>query len=866
MPIISVIVPAYNAEATLLTTLQSVQQQTFSDFELIVINDGSTDRTLEILQAFDDRRLKFFSVKNGGPAWARNHGLAAATGEFIAPLDADDQWTPEKLELQLAALQQHPEAGVAYSWTCNIKDGQVISRVEPTYNGEVYADLLMGNFLSNGSNPLIRRQAIEVVGEFDCNFPLVCDWDYWLRLAAQYPFVLVPQHQILYRLSNQSLTTQIEIQKQENLRLLTQAFHQAPPELQKLKGRSFANIYLYAVEVYVRSRGNAHLNQAINYLRQAIQYYPLCLFDRYTQLLILKVFAIQLLPVQWLVQRSKNEDQKTGSSSANAHRLSSESSLTKTSNTLSNTLNNTLNNTQIGYHFNTSSSIPDQHQHKTQTIALFPCCDLFEDFFSTIGITLDSFCQELTGGWMFNYIEALQSANIQTVLFFFSDQVLVPTYFNHRPTGAQVCVLPPTRIYRFYRQLRRRLGVQSNWTAADLNEKAAAVGNSSVSNQRTIQRTWQNTIVQAIKQAANSAGIYVSTPLGLLTHQLRQAGCTAILCQDYEYARFDVCVLLGRIIGLPVYATFQGGDRLASWIEYPGRWLSLRTCAGLIIASQMERQRVCQTYRLSPDRIHGIVNPMDVQTWQSVDRQSTRAALGITDDTQVVIYHGRIQLHQKGLDILLTAWDQLCSRAVHSNRLLLLIGTGADAPQLHQMIMHLSHDVVAKPISDTENFYTLYHLAKNRIDQAKPNSSNILWINQYVRDRQAIQRYLSAADLYVLPSRKEGFPVAPIEAMACSLPVVATQVAGITDILGKPDVQNTRNILDETTILDEITLSGGVIVPTEDPHALAQAIEQILQNSSQRQILGTQARQRVETQFSLEAVGQQLRALLFPTL
>jgi glycosyltransferase involved in cell wall biosynthesis len=118
MQTISVVVPAYNAERTILETIASVQQQTFSDFELIVINDGSTDGTLEQLNTVKDPRLKVFSYENGGISVARNRGIAQATGEFIAFLDADDLWTPDKLELQLAALQQHPEVGVAYSWTC----------------------------------------------------------------------------------------------------------------------------------------------------------------------------------------------------------------------------------------------------------------------------------------------------------------------------------------------------------------------------------------------------------------------------------------------------------------------------------------------------------------------------------------------------------------------------------------------------------------------------------------------------------------------------------------------------------------------------------------------------------------------------
>src|SRR5919202_5944333 len=100
MPTIFVVIPAYNAERTILETVASVLQQTFSDFELIVIDDGSRDRTVELLQSIKDERLKVFSYENGGLPVARNRGISRSNGEFITFVDADDLWTPDKLELQ----------------------------------------------------------------------------------------------------------------------------------------------------------------------------------------------------------------------------------------------------------------------------------------------------------------------------------------------------------------------------------------------------------------------------------------------------------------------------------------------------------------------------------------------------------------------------------------------------------------------------------------------------------------------------------------------------------------------------------------------------------------------------------------------
>jgi glycosyltransferase involved in cell wall biosynthesis len=117
MPLISVIIPVYNGEKTIKETIEAVLNQTFSDFELIVINDGSQDSTLDIVSSIQEARIKVFSYPNAGQAISRNRGLSHACGEFIAFLDADDLWTPDKLEAQLKALQANPQAGVAYSWT-----------------------------------------------------------------------------------------------------------------------------------------------------------------------------------------------------------------------------------------------------------------------------------------------------------------------------------------------------------------------------------------------------------------------------------------------------------------------------------------------------------------------------------------------------------------------------------------------------------------------------------------------------------------------------------------------------------------------------------------------------------------------------
>ncbi|MCL1465901.1 glycosyltransferase family 2 protein [Argonema galeatum] len=299
MPVISVIIPAYNAEKTILETIQSLQKQTFTDFEIIVINDGSTDGTVELLNAIEDSRVKVFSYENGGLPVARNRGIDRATGEYITFVDADDLWTPDKLELQLTALRQHPEAGIAYSWTAFINENsEFLYAWEPLYyEGNVYPKLLIRNFISSGSNIMGRREFIEAAGRFDPTLKSAEDWDYYIRLAALCPFVLVPKYQILYRRSSQSMTSKVDVMEKYGLTVIERAFQEAPPELQFLKNQSLAYQYRFLTQLSIAHvLDDKGVRQAIQKLQKAIQCYPKILLDRQTMRLVLKLGLMRLLP------------------------------------------------------------------------------------------------------------------------------------------------------------------------------------------------------------------------------------------------------------------------------------------------------------------------------------------------------------------------------------------------------------------------------------------------------------------------------------------------------------------------------------------------------------------------------------------
>ena len=304
MPRVSVIVPAYNAEQTIVETIRSVQSQTFSDFELIVIDDGSTDRTLERLETAGDSRLRIFSYENAGAPSARNRGIARATGEYLAFIDADDLWTPDKLHHQVAALQTRAAAGVAYSWTRFVdQNGRELSEQRPLFfEGDVYQKLLMSNFTCSGSNVLVRRQAIDAAGGFDVSLKVSQDWEFCVRLAARWPFVVVSRHQILYRQwpgSMWSKSAPRDVWEEHGIRTIERVFESVPANLQPLKKRRLANFYLHLAHRGLLSAADgAAVRHSGRNLWQALRLNPRLVCEPGGQRVLVRWLLMRVLPRQ----------------------------------------------------------------------------------------------------------------------------------------------------------------------------------------------------------------------------------------------------------------------------------------------------------------------------------------------------------------------------------------------------------------------------------------------------------------------------------------------------------------------------------------------------------------------------------------
>ncbi len=202
MPKVSVTIPCYNSERFIAETIQSVLDQTFTDFEIIIINDGSSDKTEEIVRSFAGPRVKYFYQKNMGLSKTRNKLLELSSGEFIAFLDHDDVWFPHKLEKQMVLFEKNPEVVLVYS-DCLVVDANGEStgrwiRQNKLYRGMVFRELLSCNFIPL-STVVLKKTVFREVGNF-LPYRNAEEYDLFLKCASRHLFDYVDEPLAKYRI------------------------------------------------------------------------------------------------------------------------------------------------------------------------------------------------------------------------------------------------------------------------------------------------------------------------------------------------------------------------------------------------------------------------------------------------------------------------------------------------------------------------------------------------------------------------------------------------------------------------------------------------------------------------------------------
>lgn len=214
MPKVSVIMPAYNAERFIGAAIKSVLAQTFHDWELIIVNDGSTDGTSKIIAEFTDERIRAASQENLGEAAARNAGLAQAAGEYIAFLDADDLYLPTGLADLVSYLDDHAEFGVVFSdgYVCD-EEGHALMRLTEhrpaIYTGDILEPIVLdAGILTVPSCTMVRRHIIvshQIC--FDHGLRWGADWDFWIQMARRTHFGYLDRLTCMYRVHSQNVTS-----------------------------------------------------------------------------------------------------------------------------------------------------------------------------------------------------------------------------------------------------------------------------------------------------------------------------------------------------------------------------------------------------------------------------------------------------------------------------------------------------------------------------------------------------------------------------------------------------------------------------------------------------------------------------------
>jgi glycosyltransferase involved in cell wall biosynthesis len=274
--LVSVIVPAFNAATNIRQTLNSVLAQTYQEVEVIVVDDGSSDATSAIVEEFvaRDSRFQLVRQRNAGVGAARNTAIRKASGKYIAPLDADDLWLPEKLEKQVTRAEHcGNEIGLVYCWSTYIDgDGGLVGDCSETVEGRSRYALILRNIIGSGSVPLFRAAAIEKVGLYltraEQGGAQGCeDWDLYLRIAENFGIRVVPEYLLTYRQARSSMSTNTEAMAASFVEVMSRA-GERNRDLPSWIFRWSAGYY-YAYLVKTAYRGGDY-NRCLRYLKAAL--------------------------------------------------------------------------------------------------------------------------------------------------------------------------------------------------------------------------------------------------------------------------------------------------------------------------------------------------------------------------------------------------------------------------------------------------------------------------------------------------------------------------------------------------------------------------------------------------------------------
>lgn len=271
MPKVSVIIPTYNRAEFLRFAITSVLNQTFQDFEIIVVDDASIDNTEDVVRSLSDKRISYFRHgANKGNAATRNTGIRNSSGHYIALLDDDDEWLPSKLEKQVRLLDSSPPiVGGVYTGFVVIDkaSGKMVERVTPTKRGSIFNELLIQNWVGTSSTVLLRRECFDKVGLFDEGLASGVDYDMWIRIAKEFQFEFIEGPLVKYFNHENQLSNNYEIIIRGSEVMLKKYGH-----LFSLNSKLYSDRYLSLGVLYCH---NNNVKKGREAFLKAIKIYPL---------------------------------------------------------------------------------------------------------------------------------------------------------------------------------------------------------------------------------------------------------------------------------------------------------------------------------------------------------------------------------------------------------------------------------------------------------------------------------------------------------------------------------------------------------------------------------------------------------------
>ncbi len=290
-PKISVIIPTYNSAGYLPLAIESVFNQSYGNVEIIIVDDGSTDNTQEIVKPFLER-VAYYRKENGGPSSARNHGIRKSTGDYIAFLDSDDRWLPEKLELQLNIFIKNGSAGlVGCGITNRDEEGKFLSENRMAQGKlEFSTRLIFSNIIAAGSTLMISRDVVGRIGLFDEELLGAEDWDYGLRVFKEYDIYFVEKPLVLKteRGAGQSACGNGDLMLSCELKFLEKHRDYFERNFDSVNIRkAFARRYFSHTYAMLRC---GEFFKARKSITRSIRYYPMYIFNRKFLLYLYKSF------------------------------------------------------------------------------------------------------------------------------------------------------------------------------------------------------------------------------------------------------------------------------------------------------------------------------------------------------------------------------------------------------------------------------------------------------------------------------------------------------------------------------------------------------------------------------------------------